>query len=62
MIGIFGWGLAAVLYILGGRLVADWIPHIEAQIKRPLYFSEKAKLVTGWPVMEVMGLFAKETK
>jgi hypothetical protein len=57
-----GWGLAATLYILGGRLVADWIPHIENSIKRPLYFSEKAKLVTGWPVMELMGLFSKESK
>lgn len=55
-----GWGLAASLYILGGRLVSDWIPHIEAHIKRPLYFSEKAKLVTGWPIMELMGMFSKD--
>lgn len=55
-----GWGLAAVLWILGARNLADWFPSIEDTLGRELYFSEKAKLAVRWPALALMGIFSSK--
>lgn len=57
---ILGWGVATVLWVLGGRNLSDWFPSIEQTLGRELYFSEKAKLMAAWPIMSIIGLFESD--
>lgn len=60
MLAIILGGLAIVLWILGGRMAADWIPFLEREFERELYLEEKLRLVVAWPVVALLNIFSSD--